>query len=175
MVCPLHVPLMLCQEASKDVLAILMGAFLSALSLIWLLSVHGVGILTSSMPPSANWLCRMHLFAMFPIFDTGTPFHQSGVSSSLLVYCPTFSYSSFTKRSRMGSAALRLMWYSTRLCLPFSISAASAGYLLIYVPLKMFVWGDMLVFEAVIESWHLQVLGTVTVVAQPASPKLYSL
>ena len=107
--CPLHVPLMLHQEASKVVLAILMGAFLSALSSIWLFSIHGVGILTSSAPPSANCSCRMHLFATFPIFDTGTPFHQRSVSSSLLVCRPTFSSSSFTRRSRMSSAALRLI------------------------------------------------------------------
>jgi hypothetical protein len=90
LVCPPHVPLMLCQEASKEVSAILMGAFLSALSSIWLFSVHGVGILTSSTPPSANCLCRMRLFATLPIIDTGTPFHQSSISSSLLVCCPPF-------------------------------------------------------------------------------------
>jgi hypothetical protein len=90
LVCPLHDPLTLRQEASKKVLAILMGAFLSALSSIWSFSVHGVGILTSSTPPSANCSCRMRLFAMFPIFDIGTPFHQSSVSSSLLVCHPTF-------------------------------------------------------------------------------------
>ncbi len=106
--CPLHVPLMLCQEASKEMLAILMGAFLSALSSIWLFSIHGVGILTSSAPSSANCSCRMHLFATFPIIDIGTPSHQSSVSSSLLVCHPTFFSSSFTRRSRMGSAALRL-------------------------------------------------------------------
>ncbi len=108
LVCPLHVPLMLCQEESKEVLAILMGAFFSALSSIWLFSVHGVGILTSSMPPSANCLSRMHLFATFPIFDTGTSFPQSSISSSLLVCHPKFFSSSFTRRSRMGSAALHL-------------------------------------------------------------------
>ncbi len=100
--------LLLHYEASKEVLAILMGSFLSALSSIWLFSIHGVGILTSSAPPSANCSCRMHLFATFPIFDIGTPFHQSSVSSSLLVCHPTFFSSSFTRRSRMGSAALRL-------------------------------------------------------------------
>ncbi len=108
LVCPLHAPLMLCKQVSKEGLAILTGAFLSALSSIWLFSVHGVGILTSSTPPSANCLCRMHLFAMFLIFDTGTPFHQSSISSSLLVCHPTFFSSSFTRCSRMGSAALRL-------------------------------------------------------------------
>jgi hypothetical protein len=87
---PLQVPLMLHQEASKEVSAISMGAFLSALSSIWPFSVHGVGILTSSTPPSANCSCRMHLFAMFPIFDTGTPLHQNNVSSSLLICRPTF-------------------------------------------------------------------------------------
>ncbi len=90
LVCPLHVPLMLRQEASKEVSAILMGANLSALRSIWLFSIHGVGILTSSAPPSANCLCRMHLFATFSIFDTGTPLHQSSVSSSLLVCHPKF-------------------------------------------------------------------------------------
>jgi hypothetical protein len=108
LVCPLHVPLMLPQEASKEVMAILMGAFLSALSSIWLFSVHGVGILTSSTPPSENCSFRMHLFATFPIFDTGTPFHQSSVFSSLLVCHPKFFSSLFTKCSRMGSAALCL-------------------------------------------------------------------
>jgi hypothetical protein len=100
LVCPLHVPLFLYQEASKEVSAIfLMGASLSALSSIWSFSVHGVGILTSSTSPSANCSCRMILFAKLPIFDTGTPFHQSIVSSSLLVCCPTFFSSSFTRHS----------------------------------------------------------------------------
>ncbi len=49
------------------------GAFLSALSSIWSFSVHGVGILTSSAPPSANCSCRMHLFEMFPILTQGHP------------------------------------------------------------------------------------------------------
>ncbi len=106
MVCLLHVPLMLCQEAFKEVLAILMGAFLSALSSIWSFSVHGVGILTSSAPPSANCSCRMRLFATFPIFDIGTPFYQSSISSSLLVCHSTLFSSSFIRRSMMGSAAL---------------------------------------------------------------------
>jgi hypothetical protein len=73
LVCPIHVPLMLCQEASKEVSPISMGAFLSALSSIWSFSVHGVGILTSSAPPSANGLCRMRLFATFPILTQGHP------------------------------------------------------------------------------------------------------
>ena len=90
LVYPLHIPLMLRQEASKEVLAILMGAFLSALSSIWSFSIHGVGILTSSVPPSANCSCRMRLFATFPIFDIGTPFHQSSISNFLLVCHPTF-------------------------------------------------------------------------------------
>ncbi len=90
LVCPLHVPLMLCQEAPKEVLTILMGAFLSSLSSIWSFSIHGVGILTSSAPPSTNCSCRMCLFATFPIFDTGTPFHQRSVAKSLLVCHPTF-------------------------------------------------------------------------------------
>jgi hypothetical protein len=90
LVCPLHVPLMIWQEASKVVLAILMGAFCSALSSIWLFSIHGGEILTTSAPLSANCSCRMRLFATFPIFDIGTSFHQSRVSSSLLVCHPTF-------------------------------------------------------------------------------------
>jgi hypothetical protein len=54
-----------------EVSAILMGAFLSAFSSIWSFSVHGVGILTSSTPPSANCLCRMRLFATLPILTQG--------------------------------------------------------------------------------------------------------
>jgi hypothetical protein len=104
---PIHIPLMLHQEASKEVSAVLMGVFLSALSSIWLFSAHGVGILTSSAPPFANCLCRVSLFATFPIFDTGTPFRQSSIYSSLLVCRLTFFSSSFTRRSRMGSATLR--------------------------------------------------------------------
>ncbi len=73
LVYPLHISLMLCQKASKEVLAILMGAFLSALSSIWSLSVHGVGILTSSAPPSANCSCRMHLFTTSPLLTKGYP------------------------------------------------------------------------------------------------------
>jgi hypothetical protein len=139
LVCPLHVPLMLCQEASKEVMAILMGAFLSALSSIWLFSNHGVGILTSSTPPSANYSCRMCPFTTFSIFDKGTLFHQSSISSSLFACHLTFSSRSFTMRSRMGSGALHLRCYSTRLCLPFSISAASSVCLLISAALNMFV------------------------------------
>jgi hypothetical protein len=81
----------------------LMGAFLSALSSIWSFSVHGVGTLTSSVAPYGNGSCRMHLFAMLPIFDTGTPFHQSSISSSLLICRSTFFSSSFTRHSRMAA------------------------------------------------------------------------
>ena len=91
-----------------EVSAISMGAFLSASSSVWSFSVHGAGILTSSDPPSANCWYSMHLLATIPILDTETPFHRSSASSSLLVSYPTLFSSSFSRRSRMGSAALRL-------------------------------------------------------------------
>lgn len=121
------------------VLAILVGAVVSASSSTWSVSLHGAGMLSSSSPPPLSMICWYNtlLFSMLPIFDGGTSFYLNSTSNFLFVSCATTFANSFSSNQGLGALPVPCMVYSTQCFLSFSLFPTVAFCLLISAALNM--------------------------------------